>query len=139
MTDPYATRLLRAAAICALTAVLILVVSVACHAQEGEPRSTRTLTAILTTYAVASSIDVAQTAGCINAGTCREVNPAMRELVKRPGAFTAVKAAATTAVVVGVWRMRQRHPKIAVGLAAVLAAVQVGAVVHNARQLRGGR
>jgi hypothetical protein len=120
-------HLLTATIICVL-ACLALLWAADASAQD------RPLKAAIASYAALSVLDARQTGACLGAGTCREMNPALRPMPT--GALLTVKLAANAGVAVTVWKLRRTRPKTALGLA-IAAAVSQGVVVaHNARRRR---
>jgi hypothetical protein len=129
-------HLLRAAVVCGLLAFGCLLGAVNASCEE---RASTSLRVALTTYAGLSALDAAQTARCVQAATCREQNPALRPMVQQPAVFVAVKSGITAAALVGTWKLRVQHPKLAAGLARGIVLGQGAVVLVNARHAGGGR
>ena len=96
------------------------------------------LKAALIAYVGTAAIDTAQTARCLSQGRCIEANPVLKPLAT-PAGVVMFKAAATSGMVLAVWRLRAKHPRLALAFAGVLVAIQSAVVVSNYRQLRGTR
>lgn len=84
----------------------------------------------------AGAIDTWQTAACVRARRCVEINPIARPFAGNPWALAGAKGAATSAVAVAAWRARRRHPRAAWILLGSVTAANVAVVISNHRQLR---
>ena len=115
-----------------LLAIAILTLAAPASAQHAP------LKAALTAYAATAAIDTAQTARCLHEGRCREGNPVLKPFAT-PAGIVVMKAAATSGLIVTVWRLRTQHPKLALACAGTMIAIQSAVVVSNYRQLRGTR
>jgi hypothetical protein len=78
-------------------------------------------------------MDFHSTRRALDAGTGREANPAMRDVVNNSGAFLAVKAGATVGVIWASEKMWKKNRKAAVIFAAAVNAAMAAIVANNYR------
>ena len=116
--------------------LLLVIASIALAAPASAQHAT--LKAALAAYAATAAIDTAQTARCLHEGRCIEANPVLKPLAT-PAGVVVFKTAATSGMVWAVWRLRVKHPRLALACAGTLVAIQSAVAVSNARQLRGTR
>lgn len=122
---------LRRAAVLFLTLVAIVDV------RAGHCEDSKAFTITAASMAGLGAIDVAQTVGCVRAGTCRETNP----IFKSQASSALVLGAAKATVVASTWAItsrlkRQGHPRLAWGILIGVTAVQATTVAWNSQQLR---
>jgi hypothetical protein len=86
-------------------------------------------------FVVLGAVDATQTGSCLAAQTCREVGPLYRWSQSAPVVVT-MKAAATTGMTLTLWKLHQRHPKLAWGIILGLTAAQVAVIRQNAKVRR---
>lgn len=90
----------------------------------------------LGSYMTLAGVDIAQTAYCLGAQTCVEVNPIANWGMARYGIVPTLgtKMAVNTAVTFGLLHLRKSHPQLAFWMAVSAASIQAAAVIHNAHQ-----
>lgn len=115
-----------------VTGILLGVPSVA-YAQESHLTD-----GLLAAYVITGFTDATQTAYCLGAGTCREVNPVMRWAIARSNVPTAMTAKGLwhVGLAIGLHNARRQHPKAVRWIAAIATGAQLAIVVHNAKVLR---
>jgi uncharacterized protein DUF5658 len=113
--------------------------SLALKASAVETRKQSAFNVTLGSYVALRTVDFAQTSSCVFNGGCVELNPVFRSLVSRPALFTIAQAGMTTGITVALYKLHQRHPKLAWTMTAVLVGAQAVVVRSNAIQLGKGR
>ncbi|HJR59055.1 MAG TPA: DUF5658 family protein [Vicinamibacterales bacterium] len=78
-------------------------------------------------------LDIHSTRRGLASGSARELNPAMRPVVRNSAAFIAVKASATAGVIWASEKMWKKHPKRAVIFAAIVNTAIAAVVANNYR------
>lgn len=68
------------------------------------------------TFVLLQGVDIAQTMECIGAASCREANPFLRSLARRPAAFGATKMAIAFVSGYALFHARSKHPKLVTAL-----------------------
>jgi hypothetical protein len=118
-----------------LLVLLLLPSDAAAQDRDGWP-----IHLAIAAYMVAGQSDIAQTAFCLGARTCRELNPFLRPLMDRRGVVPALSAKGALHVGVSYvfLRAHKQHPKAAFWAAVASAAIQGYVVHHNAREARSG-
>ena len=81
-------------------------------------------------------LDIHSTRQAMNAGAAREGNPLMKPFVNNGAAFVAVKAATTAGTIFFTEKLRKKHPKTAVVLAAAFNVSLAAVVASNYRLAR---
>jgi len=81
-------------------------------------------------------LDIHSTRRAMNSGATRESNPMMKPFVNNDAAFIAVKATTTAGTIFFTERLRKKHPKAAVVVAAALNVGLAAVVASNYRLSR---
>lgn len=117
-----------------LTSALLLLLVAPAHAQTE-----RTIFRIsLVTYAAAAIEDARETRKCVEAGICREANPALIPFVDRHGikAAMAGKLAVQGGIAGALIVLRKKYSTQATAALAALAGLQIAVDIRNYRTLQ---
>jgi hypothetical protein len=98
------------------------------HAEERGARITHGL---IGAYIAGAGADLSTTQRCLGAGTCHELNPALK-----PVLFGTVKMAVAAAIAAVLIKNHEQHPKVVRWIAGTLAASSVYIAVRNTRTAR---
>ena len=103
------------------------------QAQDGPPLAFKLTAAAYTGLATA---DVVQTARCIQAKTCVEVNPTAKSYASSPAMLAFLKGSVVTLTISSAWKAHKKHPKLAWAVLIGATAANGLIVANNARELR---
>jgi hypothetical protein len=103
------------------------------HAEERGARITHGL---IGAYIAGAGADLSTTQRCLGAGTCHELNPALKPLENKPVLFGTVKMAVAAAIAAVLIKNHEQHPKVVRWIAGTLAASSVYIAVRNTRTAR---
>jgi hypothetical protein len=98
-------------------------------------RSSKTMHALIGTYAGLQVLDVASTRAALSNGAV-ETNPIIGSMGGNAGQFIAVKAVTTAATIGVVKALQKKSPKMAIVTMAVVNGVTAAVVARNIRNAR---
>ena len=104
--------------------------------REQGPKRPSALMPLYASFIGLQALDYHSTRRAMNSGTTSEGNPLMKPFVSNDAAFIAVKASATAGTIFVTEKLRKKHPKAAVVLAAAFNAGMALVVTHNYRVVR---
>lgn len=117
--------------------VLSLCVGVLLLATPVSAQILDTATKVLTVSGLGLHVvDLTQTTFGLASGRVVEVNPLGRAFTNQPEAMALVKMGTATASAWIVWKLREKHPKLAFVTSAVMTGAITAVVVNNARAIR---